>query len=76
MGKCRRTANQKSFALIKCFTISVKTKLTVGMKSINFIMTEAGNYSIDKLHSCIDILYQVHGISIKKIKPAVISKNY
>jgi Domain of unknown function (DUF4954) len=32
-----------------------------------FYLTEAGNYSTDKLHHALDVLYQVHGISIKNI---------
>jgi hypothetical protein len=33
-----------------------------------FYSTEAGKYPVDKLHHALDILWQVHGISIKKIK--------
>ena len=32
-----------------------------------FYQSEAGNYSIDKLDHALDILYQVHGISIKNL---------
>ena len=32
-----------------------------------FYQSEAGNYSTDKLHHALDILYQVHGISIKNL---------
>jgi hypothetical protein len=32
-----------------------------------FYLAEAGNYSTDKMHHAFDVLYQVHGISIKNI---------
>ena len=35
-----------------------------------FYQTEAGHYSTDKLHHALDILYQVHGISIKNLSAA------
>jgi hypothetical protein len=35
-----------------------------------FYQSEAGNYSTDKLHHALDILYQVHGISIKNLYAA------
>jgi hypothetical protein len=34
-----------------------------------FYLTEAANYPTDKLHHALDILWQVHGIPIKKINP-------
>jgi hypothetical protein len=34
-----------------------------------FYLKEGINYPIDKLHHALDILWHVHGISIKKIKP-------
>jgi len=33
----------------------------------HFYQSEAGHYSSDKLHHALDILYQVHGISIKNL---------
>jgi carbonic anhydrase/acetyltransferase-like protein (isoleucine patch superfamily) len=42
-----------------------------GWKDIHqFYLTEGVNYPSDKLYHALDILRQVHGISIKKIKPA------
>ncbi|MEJ0079412.1 MAG: DUF4954 family protein [Puia sp.] len=35
-----------------------------------FYLSEAGNYSTDKLHHALDILYHVHGISIKNLNAA------
>ncbi|HEY2348241.1 MAG TPA: DUF4954 family protein [Puia sp.] len=35
-----------------------------------FYLTEAGNYANDKLHHALDVLFQVHGISIKNINAA------
>jgi hypothetical protein len=35
-----------------------------------FYQSEANNYSIDKMHHALDILYQVHGISIKNLDVA------
>jgi hypothetical protein len=32
-----------------------------------FYLTEGGNYSTDKLHHALDVLYQVHSISIKNL---------
>ncbi|HEV3223296.1 MAG TPA: DUF4954 family protein [Puia sp.] len=34
-----------------------------------FYLIEGKNYQTDKLHHALDILWQVHGISFKKIKP-------
>jgi len=40
----------------------------------HFYKTESESYPDDKLHHALDILMQVHGISIKKIKPAELKK--
>ncbi|HZZ75290.1 MAG TPA: DUF4954 family protein, partial [Puia sp.] len=32
-----------------------------------FYQNEGGNYSIDKMHHALDILYQVHGLSVKNL---------
>jgi len=40
----------------------------------HFYKTESASYPADKLHHALDILMQVHGISIKKIKPADFKK--
>jgi hypothetical protein len=37
-----------------------------------FYLREADNYPADKLHHALDILYEVHGISIKNSNPAVL----
>ena len=40
----------------------------------HFYRTESESYPDDKLHHALDILMQVHGISIKKMKPADFKK--